>query len=91
MQDIEFTIQEEKLYLLQCRNGKRNAKAGVKIAVDLYHEGIIDKDQDLLLVDPVGINQLLHRQIDPKAEKKTSKQWFKCFTRCSLWYYRFHC
>ena len=44
MQDIEFIIQEEKLYLLQCRNGKRNAKAGVKIAVDLYNEGIIDKD-----------------------------------------------
>jgi len=70
MQDIEFTIQEGKLYLLQCRNGKRTAKAGVKIAVDLYNEGIIDKDQALLLVDPVGINQLLHRQIDPKAEKK---------------------
>lgn len=70
MQDIEFTIQEGKLYLLQCRNGKRTAKAGVKIAVDFYNEGIIDKDQALLLVDPVGINQLLHRQIDPKAEKK---------------------
>ena len=69
MQDIEFTIQEGKLYLLQCRNGKRTAKAGVKIAVDLYNEGIIDKDQALLLVDPIGINQLLHRQIDPKAEK----------------------
>ena len=69
MQDIEFTIQEGKLYLLQCRNGKRTAKAAVKIAVDLFNEGIIDKDQALLLVDPTAINQLLHRQIDPKAKK----------------------
>ena len=69
MQDIEFTIQEGKLYLLQCRNGKRTAKAAVKIAVDLFNEGIIDKDQALLLVDPTSINQLLHRQIDPKAKK----------------------
>ena len=69
MQDIEFTIQEGKLYLLQCRNGKRTAKAAVKIAVDLYNEGIIDKDQALCLVDPNAINQLLHRQIDPKAKK----------------------
>ena len=69
MQDIEFTIQEGKLYLLQCRNGKRTAKAAVKIAVDLFNEGIIDKDQALLLVDPTSVNQLLHRQIDPKAKK----------------------
>ena len=70
MQDIEFTIQEGKLYLLQCRNGKRTAKAAVKIAVDLVKEGIVDKDQALLLVDPTSINQLLHRQIDPHAPKK---------------------
>ena len=70
MQDIEFTIQEGKLYLLQCRNGKRTAKAAVKIAVDLVKEGIVDKDQALLLVDPTSINQLLHRQIDPHAQKK---------------------
>ena len=69
MQDIEFTIQEGKLYLLQCRNGKRTAKAAVKIAVDLVKEGIVDKEQALLLVDPTSINQLLHRQIDPHAPK----------------------
>jgi len=69
MQDIEFTIQEGKLYLLQCRSGKRTAKAAVKIAVDLYKEGIIDKDQALLLVDPTSINQLLHKQIDPSVPK----------------------
>jgi pyruvate,orthophosphate dikinase len=71
MQDIEFTIQEGKLYLLQQRSGKRTAKAAVKIAVDLVNEGIQDKDHALLLVDALSINQLLHPQIDPKAEKET--------------------
>jgi pyruvate,orthophosphate dikinase len=71
MQDIEFTIQEGQLYLLQQRSGKRTAKAAVKIAVDLVNEGIQDKDHALLLVDALSINQLLHPQIDPKAEKET--------------------
>ena len=70
MQDIEFTIQEGQLFLLQQRNGKRTAKAAVKIAVDLYNEGIIDKDKAICLVDPTAINQLLHRQIDPNAKKE---------------------
>lgn len=70
MQDIEFTIQSGKLYLLQQRSGKRTAKAAVKIAVDLVSEGIVDKNQALLLVEASSINQLLHPQIDPKAEKK---------------------
>ena len=70
MQDIEFTIQEGKLYLLQQRSGKRTAKAAVKIAVDLYNEGIIDKDRALLLVDALSINRLLHKQIDPNAKKE---------------------
>ena len=71
MQDIEFTIQDGKLYLLQQRSGKRTAKAAVKIAVDLYNEGIVDKDKALTLVDAKSINQLLHPQIDPKAPKET--------------------
>ena len=71
MQDIEFTIQDGKLYLLQQRSGKRTAKAAVKIAVDLVKEGIIDKDKALTLVDAKSINQLLHPQIDPKATKET--------------------
>ncbi len=71
MQDIEFTIQEGKLYLLQQRSGKRTAKAAVKIAVDLYNEGIVDKDKALTLVDAKSINQLLHPQIDPNAPKET--------------------
>ena len=69
MQDFEFTIQEGKLYLLQWINGKNAGKTWVKIVVDLYNEGIIDKNQALLLVDPNSINQLLHRQIDPKSKK----------------------
>ena len=69
MQDIEFTIQSGKLYILQQRSGKRTGKAAVKIAVDLVSEGIIDKERALCLVEPTSINQLLHQQIDPKAEK----------------------
>ena len=69
MQDIEFTIQEGQLFLLQQRNGKRTAKAAVKIAVDLFNEGIITKDEAICLVDPTSVNQLLHRQIDPNASK----------------------
>ena len=70
MQDIEFTIQTGKLYLLQQRSGKRTAKAAVKIAVDLANEGIVEKGKALTLVQATSINQLLHPQIDPKAEKK---------------------
>jgi pyruvate,orthophosphate dikinase len=71
MQDIEFTIQDGKLYLLQQRSGKRTGKAAVKIAVDLYKEGIIDINKALTLIDAKTINQLLHPSIDPKATKET--------------------
>lgn len=64
MQDIEFTVEKGKLYMLQTRNGKRTARAAVKVAVDMVHEGLISKDEALLRVDPEQINQLLHRQID---------------------------
>ena len=70
MQDIEFTIQDGKLYLLQQRSGKRTGKAAVKIAVDLYKEGIIDINKALTLIDAKSINQLLHPSIDPKAPKE---------------------
>ena len=70
MQDIEFTIQDNKLYLLQQRSGKRTGKAAVKIAVDLYKEGIIDINKALTLIDAKSINQLLHPSIDPKAPKE---------------------
>ena len=69
MQDIEFTIEEGRLYLLQTRNGKRTANAAVKIAVDMVNEGLITKEQAILRVDANQINQLLHKQISAKASK----------------------
>ena len=70
MQDIEFTIENKKLYILQTRNGKRTAAAGIKIAVDLVSEGILTKPEALLRVNPEDLNQLLHPRLDPKATKK---------------------
>jgi pyruvate,orthophosphate dikinase len=70
MQDIEFTIENKKLYILQTRNGKRTAAAGIKIAVDLVSEGILTKSEALLRVNPEDLNQLLHPRLDPKAHKK---------------------
>jgi pyruvate,orthophosphate dikinase len=69
MQDIEFTIQEKKLWFLQTRNGKRTVQASIKIAVDMVSENIISKKDALLRVDPNGIDQLLHDTIDPNAQK----------------------
>lgn len=71
IQDIEFTIENEKLYLLQTRTGKRTAQAAVKIAVDMVKEGIINKEEALLRVEPEQIDQLLHRRIDPNAKIET--------------------
>jgi len=68
MQDIEFTIQEDKLYMLQTRSGKRTAAAAVKIAVDMYKEGLIDKKTAVMRVDPKQLDQLLHKTIDPQAK-----------------------
>ncbi len=68
MQDMEFTIQEGRLFILQTRNGKRTAQAAVKIAVDMQKEGIIDKEEAVLRVDPNSLDQLLHKQLDPKAK-----------------------
>lgn len=67
MQDIEFTIERGRLYILQTRNGKRTAQASVRIAYELAQEGLISKQQALLLVEPEQLNQLLHRQIDSDA------------------------
>lgn len=68
MQDIEFTVEKGKLYMLQTRNGKRTAKAAVKIAVDMFNEGIITKEEALLRVDPEQLDQLLHRQLDTSVK-----------------------
>jgi pyruvate, orthophosphate dikinase len=70
MQDIEFTIQEGNLWMLQTRTGKRTAAAAVQIAVDMVNEGLITKKEAVQRVNPDQIDQLLHPQIDPKAKKK---------------------
>ena len=70
MQDIEFTIENNRLYILQTRNGKRTAAAAIKIAVDLVNEGILSKPEALLRVNPEDLIQLLHPRLDPKAKKK---------------------
>jgi pyruvate,orthophosphate dikinase len=68
--DIEFTIEKGKLYILQCRVAKRTAQAAIKIAVDMAKEGLITKEEAVMRIDPADLDQLLHRQIDPKAELK---------------------
>ena len=68
MQDLEFTIEDEKLYMLQTRNGKRTAPAALKMAVDMVAEGLITKDEALMRIDPGQLDQLLHPRLDPKQE-----------------------
>jgi len=70
MQDIEFTIEKHKLYMLQTRSGKRTAKAAVKIAVDMVDEGLISKEEAVLRVAPEQLDQLLHPSLDPSATKE---------------------
>jgi pyruvate,orthophosphate dikinase len=70
MQDIEFTIQKGKLFMLQTRNGKRTAAAAVNIAVDMVKEKLIDKKEAVLRVTPEQVDQLLHPRLDPKARKE---------------------
>ena len=69
MQDMEFTVEHGKLYMLQTRNGKRTAKAALKIAVDLVNEGMISKETALTMIDPKQLDALLHPQFDAKALK----------------------
>jgi pyruvate,orthophosphate dikinase len=68
-QDIEFTIERGKFYLLQTRNAKMNARAAVKVAVDMYKEGIISDEEMIMRVDPSQLDHLLHPQVDEKAKK----------------------
>ncbi|MAZ80747.1 MAG: pyruvate, phosphate dikinase [Rickettsiales bacterium] len=68
MQDIEFTVQDNKLWMLQTRNGKRTAAAAIKIAVDMVDEGLITKEEAISRVDPLSIDQLLHPSLDPNAK-----------------------
>ncbi|MBM2834286.1 MAG: ppsA, partial [Candidatus Brocadiaceae bacterium] len=70
VQDIEFTIQENRLFILQTRNGKRTAKAAIKFAVDMTRDGLIDKKTAISRIDPNQLDQLLHPTFDPKAKKE---------------------
>ncbi len=69
MQDMEFTVENKKLYMLQCRNGKRTAQAALKIACDLVDEGMIDEKKAVSMIDPRNLDTLLHPQFDTKALK----------------------
>jgi pyruvate,orthophosphate dikinase len=70
MQDMEFTIERGKLWMLQTRNGKRTAKASLKIAVDMANDGLLSREDAVTRVDPASLDQLLHPTINPKAERK---------------------
>jgi pyruvate,orthophosphate dikinase len=70
MQDIEFTVEKGRLYMLQTRNGKRTAKAALKVAVDLCNEGLITREEAVMRVEPQSLDQLLHPTIDPKADRE---------------------
>jgi pyruvate,orthophosphate dikinase len=70
MQDMEFTIEHKKLWMLQCRNGKRTAAAAVRMAVEMFDEGLITKEEAIMRVGADQLDQLLHPMLDPKAEKK---------------------
>jgi pyruvate, orthophosphate dikinase len=69
MQDIEFTVQQGKLWMLQTRSGKRTTKAALKIAVDMAAENLISQDEAVLRIDPAALDQLLHPTLDPKAPR----------------------
>ncbi len=70
MQDLEFTVEQGKLWMLQTRSGKRTARAALRIAVELAREGLITRREAVTRVDPAALDQLLHPTIDPKAERK---------------------
>jgi pyruvate,orthophosphate dikinase len=70
MQDIEFTVQQGKLWMLQTRSGKRTAKAALKIAVDMANEGLISREEAVARVDPAALDQLLHPTLDPNAHRE---------------------
>jgi pyruvate,orthophosphate dikinase len=74
MQDVEFTIEQRKLWMLQTRSGKRTAKAAIKIAVDMVNEGLISREEAIQRVTPENVDALLHPQFDPKAKDLAREQ-----------------
>ena len=87
MLDIEFTIQEDKLYMLQCRAGKRTGTAALNMAMDMLKEGLIDEKKAVMRVDPAQLDELLHPICDPAAEKKAKIHCkrFACRSRGCCW------
>ncbi|MHC1707979.1 MAG: pyruvate, phosphate dikinase [Bacteroidales bacterium] len=71
MLDVEFTIQDQKLYMLQCRVGKRNGPAAVRMALDMFKEKLITKEEAIMRVEPSQLDELLHPVLDPKSEKSS--------------------
>jgi pyruvate, orthophosphate dikinase len=74
MQDVEFTIERGKLWMLQTRNGKRTAKAAIKIAVDMADEGLISQEEAIKRVRPADVDVLLHPQFDRKAIERARRE-----------------
>ena len=74
MQDLEFTVQKGKLYMLQTRSGKRTAAAALRMAVEMAEEGLISRDEALLRIDPIALDQLLHPTLDPDAPRTVITQ-----------------
>jgi len=70
MQDVEFTVENKKLWILQTRSGKRTAEAAIKIAVDMVDKKLIDKKEAILRIDPNTLDTLLHPTLDKKVKKK---------------------
>ena len=81
MQDIEFTVERGKLWMLQTRSGKRTAKAALKIAVDMAAEGLITRDEAVCRVDPMALDQLLHPTLDPRCTARCADQGAACLAR----------
>ena len=74
MQDIEFTVEEGRLYLLQTRSAKRTAAAALKAAVDMAAEGLISREEAIARIDPGQLDQLLHPMLDPNARRSRSRR-----------------
>ena len=73
IQDIEFTVEEGQLYLLQTRTGKRTAAAALRVAVEMVDEGLISRDEAVARIDPGQLDQLLHPMIDPSARSRSRR------------------
>ena len=74
MQDIEFTVEDGRLYLLQTRSAKRTAAAALKSAVDMVDEGLISREDAVVRIDPGQLDQLLHPMIDPRRASRSSRR-----------------